>query len=226
MHRLRCTACGQTGPAAFFCGACEAIQAPALQRAWLQLLDLPERPAIDQKLLEKRYYELSRRLHPDRVQATNPQALPTSVRAASILNEAYRTLRDPELRGRWWLEHQGGKLGSTNSSVPTDIAAFVFETHETLLDAQSSGGAKPSESIEAILVQVQEQRHGHLEQLASLLEGWPPDAAEAARLISLRDLLVALSYLATLQRDVLHARDGLEKTSPEPRQRNAAGLQG
>ncbi len=200
MHRHRCTACGQTGPAAFFCSACGALQAKHSRASWLQLLGLPENPAVDLAQLEASYYEWSRRLHPDRVQAARPAELQASVRASSILNDAYRTLRDPELRGRWWLEHRGRSLAGTDHAFPPALAAFVFETQEQLAECRPDSDATPTR-LAHILEEVRTRRRCEFGRLEAALTAWPGDD-EAGALDRLRDVLATLSYLTTLERDV------------------------
>ncbi len=219
MHRHRCTACGLTAPAAFFCGACGALQAGHGRASWLQLLGLPESPAVDLEQLEARYYELSRRLHPDRVQTARPEELQTSVRASSILNDAYRTLRDPERRGRWWLEHRGRSLGGTgralsgtDSALPPVLAAFVFETQEKLAECRPNSSAARTR-LRHILDEVQTRRRSELQRLEETLTTWPSED-EGAALDRLRDLLAALSYLTTLERDVTRAGDDRVHSTP------------
>ena len=51
---------------------------------------------IDPKDLEKRFYALSRKLHPDLHSRKSAAERQQALEATAVLNDAYRTLRDPD----------------------------------------------------------------------------------------------------------------------------------
>ena len=90
------------------------------------------------EVLQRRYYELHRQLHPDRYQ-TGPQgARSASLRNTAAVNRAYRTLRDPVERGEYWLTLHGETLGANNNRVPPELAALVFEVQEKLEELRAA----------------------------------------------------------------------------------------
>jgi len=89
---------------------------------------------LDESELTRRYYELSRRLHPDLYQTGVPQEKEASLKNTAVLTRAYRTLRDPVQRGQYWLELHGEQLGKENNKVPPKLAALVFEVQEKLAE--------------------------------------------------------------------------------------------
>jgi len=211
---IRCRRCAEIQPPAFFCRRCDAIQPLPQNTDYLGVLGLPEHPAVDAADLDRRYYELSRRLHPDRFQTGAVDEQRASVAATALLNAAHRTLRDVESRGRYWLERSGESLGRDNNRVPASLAAFVFDVQEKLAELRA-GANGATAAIRADLVEthgdVVERVARDREALDALLHDWPPanptaggDAAER-NISALRDLktvLSELSYLRTLGRDL------------------------
>src|SRR5213083_2291080 len=63
-----------------------------------EVFGLPRRLAIDTAELQRRFYELSRRYHPDFHQAAPPEEQARMLEASARLNAAYRALRDPIAR--------------------------------------------------------------------------------------------------------------------------------
>src|SRR5207249_680978 len=63
-----------------------------------EVFGLPRRLAIDTAELQRRFYELSRRYHPDFHQAAPPEEQARALEASARLNAAYRALRDPIAR--------------------------------------------------------------------------------------------------------------------------------
>ena len=107
---------------------------------------------IDLADLERRYYALSRALHPGSL--SRPADAPSRRRAcarAPLVNRAYRTLRDPVARGRYWLELHGESLGRDNNRVPPALAALVFEVQEKLEElraARADGASARAAEVE------------------------------------------------------------------------------
>ncbi len=58
-------------------------------------------------MLQKRYYELSRELHPDRFMRKPEAERQKALDLSSTLNDAYRTLKDPLKRAHYVLEPGG-----------------------------------------------------------------------------------------------------------------------
>src|SRR5207245_9019445 len=63
-----------------------------------EVFGLPRRLAIDTAELQRKFYELSRRHHPDFHQTAPPEEQARALQASARLNAAYRARRDPSLR--------------------------------------------------------------------------------------------------------------------------------
>ncbi|MDG2307946.1 MAG: hypothetical protein P8R42_25490 [Candidatus Binatia bacterium] len=204
--QIRCWHCKEPNPPAFFCAGCEAVQSLPSDSNYSSLLGFDGRPSVDEKLLKERYYELSRRLHPDRFQTGSPQEQRVSLQATALLNSAFKTLKDVESRGRWWLEHGGESLGQDNNQVPAGLAAQVFDIQEKISDLSGASGAD-RETLATELRQVQsdltERMNEERSKVERLLGDWPSDEKTAGpSRAELKGLLSELSYLRTLARDV------------------------
>ncbi len=89
--------------------------------------------ALDLKDLEKRFLDLSRRYHPD-LNARKPAAeREAALEASAILNDAYRTLREPIARAMYLLKREGFDIGEqTTKDVPPELLEEVFELNMAL----------------------------------------------------------------------------------------------
>lgn len=100
-------------------------------------LDLPPlKLDLDLADLEKRFHAASRRLHPDRFARASAADQQAALDQSSVLNDAYRTLRDPLRRAEYVLKLAGFNIGEAgNKDVPVDLLEEVFELNLALEDA-------------------------------------------------------------------------------------------
>jgi molecular chaperone HscB len=208
--RRECWRCRAESGAALVCPRCDAIQPLPADADLFAVLGLPRRLALDAADLEQRYHAASRAVHPDRFQTASPRERDLSLAASAAVNRAYRTLRDPVARGRYWLELHGARLGDGGPQVPAAIATQVFETQEKLEELRAGGGADLRREVEALRAGFAARVDALRDELLGLY------AAANGNAPSLDDLghrLAEIAYLRTLLGDLEDAtQEGLRGT--------------
>jgi molecular chaperone HscB len=172
--------------------------------------------------LEHEFHRLSRRLHPDRFARALENEKQWSLADTALLNDAYRTLKDPLRRTEYLLKLQGAEIGEEHSGrpdtkrdkkdpsrAPADLLEEVFDLNmqlEELRDARAIGDA--GEELETALQQAKRRFDLLLEESDEKLRGewnlW--DAGDAGARAAAQKRMVALldrrRYLSNLVRDV------------------------
>ena len=105
-----------------------------LNRDHFSLFGLPVSYTIDLAELGSCYRELQRQFHPDRFVAKPEREQLLAVQYASLVNEAYETLKSPLLRARYLLELSG----RANNSETTTIRDEEFLMQQIDLREQMS----------------------------------------------------------------------------------------
>lgn len=203
--QVRCAHCGVVHTVQPFCPQCDTIQLLPADLDYFAILGLERRLMIDRDGLDRRYFELSRRLHPDRYQTGSPQTRIASLGNTAALNRAYRTLRDPVERGVYWLGLQGESLGANNNRVPPDLAALVFEVQEKLeaLRDRDESTASRMDEVRGIRAELGARTDVLLQLLNENFSHWDAGGENRATLTTdLKRSLSAIKYLRTLIRDV------------------------
>jgi molecular chaperone HscB len=104
-----------------------------LQPDYFEFFGLPRNLAIDPKELEERFYALSRKWHPDLFARKSPGERESALDASAILNDAYRTLKDPITRAMYLLKLEGFDIGEQGSKdVPPELLEEIFELNMAL----------------------------------------------------------------------------------------------
>jgi len=201
---IECLSCGRRQDPSLICAECGTPLAAPLD--CFSALGMPRKLAIDLDALERRYHELSRKIHPDRFASKGPKVRDASLRATATLTRSYRTLRDPVARGLYWLELNGEKLAENNKRVPPELAELVFEVQEQLAEMQLS--SDPEAAIErateiaARRIELQFKMDERLAELDRNFAKLDQPSDVKALTLELKTILSNIAYLRTLIRDV------------------------
>ncbi len=209
-HPSSCWHCNAETAPDLFCSACDAIKPLPAQVDYFDVLGLPCRLVLDEETLRARYYQLSRRLHPDLYQTSPEGARAASLVNTALVNRAYRTLRDPVERGLYWLTIHGESVSSNNKQVPPELAALVFDVQEKLQDLRAARGTPADADLRRDLETEQEalltRRGALMQRLHDIFVAWDASARPAEVLLrELKQVLSEIAYVRTLVRDVARA---------------------
>ena len=221
-----CWSCG-TMRAVHFCSSCGKVQPPR-PVDYFTFFALPRKLNLDIAQLELEFYELSRKLHPDLSARADKREQEWSLEQSSLLNDAYRTLKDPIKRTEYLLRLEGVELEEQSKAatekaratgeikkqvVPPDLLEEVFELNMQLeeLRAQKKLGEDDPALIEEVGAQklkLEEKQDSLSEELKKYWHDWDrvaeSDSEESRRKVrdKMVDLLNRRSYIRNLVRDV------------------------
>jgi molecular chaperone HscB len=203
-----CWRCAGPTTGGLVCPQCGAPQALGADADLYAVLGLTRRLALDVADLETRWHDLSRAVHPDRHQIAGERDRELSLAAAAAANRAYRTLRDPVARGRYWLELHGRSLGQDNNRVPPALAAEVFETQERLEELRDADPAVRRREAQALQDDLDARIAALVAALREQYVAWDAaDPAAPAVLDELKARLSEIAYLRSLRDDVAEAAE-------------------
>ncbi len=174
--------------AVHFCEACGKVQPPA-PVDYFTFFGLPRKLNLDVAALDRDFYDLSRKLHPDLNAKAGSQEQEWSLQQSSLLNDAHRTLKDPIKRTQYLLKLEGVELEEQSKSateqarfsgevkkqiVPPDLLEEVFELNMQLeeLRAQKKMGEDDPALVEEIGRQKLELEEKHEALLHELQDRW------------------------------------------------------
>ena len=167
--------------AVHFCEACGKVQPPAPVDYFL-FFGLPRKLDLDVAALEKDFYELSRKLHPDLNAQAGAQEQEWSLQQSSLLNDAHRTLKDPIKRTEYLLKLEGVELEEQSKTatekarstgeikkqiVPPELLAEVFDLNMQLEELRTQ--KKLGEDDPALIEEIGNQKHDLEEKQEALL---------------------------------------------------------
>jgi molecular chaperone HscB len=202
-----CWRCGQSPEeeaeaASLFCKFCNSLQRPVVD--YFAFFGFDKALVLDTDELQRRYYMLSRQLHPDRYTRATETERNFSLEATSILNDGYRILRDPVQRAEYILKESGFDMGEQRSKdVPPELLEEVFDLNMAL-DELRSGDTDAIPQLEASrehFVRMQNEIDTALK--AKFLEhDAAPEPERQEILNSIRSMLNRRRYIRNLLQEV------------------------
>ena len=195
MNADGCWKCGQEPHGSLFCRFCNTLQPPA--QDYYRFFDLDRQLSIDLSDLQKRYYSLSRLVHPDRFGRGTPNEKRFALDAAAILNDAFRTLRDPVARAEYVLKEEGIEAAHGDAQrVPPELLEDVFEV-KTALEGLRGGDTAARGTLATALDRFRAWRAQADRELETLFQQYDADGGREA-LVRVRAVLDRRKYIANL----------------------------
>lgn len=164
---------------------------------YYEALGLEPMLALDSDDLKKRFYERSRQWHPDKFSRAGSDQLQKALDMTAMLNDAFRTLRDPVQRAEYFLRESGLEI---SKDAPPELLEEVFELNMALEELR--GG---DESARPQLAAAQERFQGMLSEADAALAGLFARYDEKPGrdlLDQIRATLNRRKYVSNLVRDV------------------------
>jgi molecular chaperone HscB len=198
-----------------FCAECGHVQ-PAQPTDYFSFFGLPRKLVLDEAVLEREFYKLSRKLHPDVYSRASVREQAWSLEKTSQLNDAYRTLKDPVSRTEYLLSLEGiqadeqSKLATEQAraagvdkkqSVPPELLEEAFELNMLLEEARVDGADSDvreqlKDAGAGLKVRLKEMQ----DELQAAWHLW--DGGDTTATAQMVDVLNRRSYLRNLLRDI------------------------
>jgi molecular chaperone HscB len=199
-----------------FCPHCTKIQPPP-SGDYFTVFSLDPKLNIDLAALEQEFHRLSRKLHPDRFARATDSEKEWSLADTALLNDAYRTLKEPLRRTEYLLKRSGAEIGEEHSGkdrrdpsrAPADLLEEVFDLNMQLEEMRMSRAAGETDpELEKSLTAAKEKFDSLLgevdRELRAQWNAW--DEGDEAERKAAQGTMVALldrrRYLSNLVRDV------------------------
>ncbi|MEZ0122605.1 MAG: Fe-S protein assembly co-chaperone HscB [Candidatus Reddybacter sp.] len=168
---------------------------------YFQILQVPEAYEVDGGALSENYLTLQRHFHPDRFADKSAQEQRLAVQMASVVNQAYDTLRSPLLRAAYLLKLRG--LDSSGEN--TTISDMPFLMSQMQLREQLGAVSSASESfaeLDLVATEVASQ--------LSNLEGQFGEQYGQKTFETAAETLIKMQFYNKLQLEVDELEDALE----------------
>ena len=166
-----------------------------------EALGLEPALVLDAQDLQRRFYERSRQWHPDRFARASASEQQKALEVTAVLNDAFRTLRDPVTRAGYFLEEHHI---ASSKHPPAELLEEVFEMNMALDELRSGDESARPHLVEArgrFVKMLAEIDHG-LSALFIQYDKSLHSNPDESLLLAIRGVLDRRQYVSNLIRDV------------------------
>lgn len=165
---------------------------------------MPRSFDVDLAVLDARYRELQRTVHPDRYASAGETERRLSMQQATILNEGYQTLKDPLKRGHYLLQLSGYSPGDKPHTLhDTTFLMEQMALREALDEVRDSGD--PFAALESIMSRIATDI---VDLQAQLRENFEHDSESDMQAAAVA--LMKMQFFRRLQEEVMDLEAALE----------------
>jgi molecular chaperone HscB len=208
---LVCWSCHERTLGTHFCSSCgKMLQVPE-KSDYFAMFEIPRKLWIEMDGLEKKFLQLSWKLHPDKYVNATPEEREISLKRSSELNDAYRTLREPVARVEYLLAIEGARIeGKNKQQAPPELLEEVFELNESLdelREVRASEGDASSlkqrlesaqKNFQEKLTEVDAELQGAAKEWDAAVDAKADEAKRKSAMARLNELLNRRSYIRNL----------------------------
>jgi molecular chaperone HscB len=169
---------------------------PAPGKNYFELFGLPVSFDINLDELAARYRELQRHVHPDKFANASDQDRRLSMQMTALINEGFRTFKDPVQRAQYLLSLRGIDLNSETDT--TMNPAFLMEQMEWREELEEvAQAAKSQERLTAFANRIEQRLQEKIEQFRRAFEMNTPDETAKAR-----NAVREMQFLEKMRREI------------------------
>jgi len=177
---------------------------------YFQLYDLPASFHPDEAAVKSKFYELSRQYHPDRAATGDTAAMTETLRMAADINQAYKTLKDPDATMAYILRMNNLLEEEEKYSLPPAFLMEMMDLNEAISDLESVMVSSAEPAADNVMVSRVEPPTAIQNQLTEQLQAWEAattpltrryDAGEQtnALLLQIKDMYFRKKYLLRIK---------------------------
>ena len=168
---------------------------------YFSFYELPLRFNTDDSLIKKKFYELSKKYHPDFYINESEDKQQEVLELSTLNNKAYQILSDPEKRLQYILELKELIHEGESYKLPQDFLMDMMEVNEELMELQFDPDPSSLRSLTEKVGHVKADLRSNLQQLMNKFDENLSNE-NAAILNDIKDLYYRNKYLIRIEEGI------------------------
>lgn len=163
---------------------------------YFELFELPVKLKVDRNEARKKYFELTRKYHPDYFVNQGSDEQQDMLETSAQLNKALKTFSDEDETIRYVLSMKGLLEEEEKYSLPPEFLMEVMEVNEGLADAQLEGDTAKVQELLRELSRIENEIY---EPVENIVEHYQEGVTSKEELLQVKDYYFRKKYILRLR---------------------------
>ncbi len=162
---------------------------------FFELFNIPPQLSINKDLLRKKYFELSKKYHPDYFANTDQADQQQVLEESALLNKAYKTFTNKDETIKYVLKEKGLLEDDEKYQLETSFLMQMMEINEELSEAGLINTETPGHSLTKKLSDLQNEIY---EPVKNIIEDYKEGTTSKEELLQIKDYYFKKKYIDRL----------------------------
>lgn len=159
---------------------------------YFDLFELPVSLQPDEKLVKKKFYELSRKYHPDFYSNASEKEQADALETSSTVNKAYKIFLNEDETIKYVLQQKGLIQEEEKYELPPTFLMEMLELSEQMMEAKMKDDGNATSSVQKQIENVQKEIY---DPVQTVIENYQEGATTEEELLQVKDYYYKKKYL-------------------------------
>jgi molecular chaperone HscB len=156
---------------------------------YFELFEIPVQLKVNPAALSKKFFELSKRYHPDYYANENEETKAEALEKSALLNRAWKTFQSQEATIKYVLQEKGLLVEEEKYELPPDFLMKVLEMNEQLMEMDETTDTR---KLSSVISQLLSEIYAPVKKI---VEGYKDTAATEKELLQVKEYYYKKKYL-------------------------------
>ena len=164
---------------------------------YFELFEIPVQLKVDKASLPRKFFELSRKYHPDFFVNGSGEEQSLALERSAMLNKAFKTFQNPDETIKYVLQLKGLLEEEEKYELPPDFLMEVLEINEELMELGEDKSLLPN--IELRITELQAEIY---EPVKEIVENYKEGLTTEEELLQVKEYYYKKKYLDRIRKEL------------------------
>jgi len=164
---------------------------------YFELFEIPVQLKVDKASLPRKFFELSRRYHPDFFVQASEEEKTGALEKSTLLNRAFKTFQNPDETIKYVLQWKGLLEEEEKYKLPPDFLMEVLEINEELMELGENKTLLPN-----LEIRISELQSEIYEPVKEIVESYKEDITSEKELLQVKEYYYKKKYLDRIRQQL------------------------